>query len=192
MKKTIVAICLTFVLALVGCQGSAANGVADSYVTPQGDFMATLDTFNVTSSSLNNGAWIKSVSNGGGNISPELSWTAVEGAGTYALYMIDVSVNNWIHMKYMVDSNSVEAGAIPAKANDVGFVGPYPAPGSTHTYVVYVIALKDSDVSRFSGILDSTNTKGINDIMKVLDETASGETGNVLAYGEIAGTYTAK
>lgn len=190
MNKKIIAVCAALVLGLVGCSGSTGNGVAASYATPQGDFMATVDTINVSSTSLNNGKWLKTVTDEGDNLSPALSWDAVEGATTYALYMIDITAGNWIHLKYMVEDTSLELGAIPAKANDVGYIGPYPGPGMEHTYVVYVVALKDKDVSRFTGILDSSNSKGINDIMKILDETASGETGNVIAYGEIAGTYT--
>jgi phosphatidylethanolamine-binding protein (PEBP) family uncharacterized protein len=68
------------------------------------------------------------------------------------------------------------------------YVGPYPPTDSTHTYDVYVIALR-APVERVKGSLDAQNPN-FDQFITGLDEDAEGNTGNIIAYGRISGTFT--
>lgn len=144
------------------------------------------DTFALTSENLVDGVWDMKVVNtdGGENLSPQLSWEPVEGATCYAVYMLDLDAYNWMHMKYTTTNNYLELG------EDGLYIGPCP-PSDTHQYVLYVVALKEG-VEKLPGRMASGGVDDIYSYMQQIDVTMSGETGNVISYGELSGTYTKK
>ena len=116
----------------------------------------------------------------GSNRSPQLSWEPVDGAGCYAIFMVDTTAGNWLHWKSVSESETeLPAGWAPEKE----YKGPYP-PSGTHSYEVYVFALKQAP-ERIKGAFDASNEK-MYDFMKELD----GDGGNIISYGHIDGTYT--
>lgn len=163
---------------------------AESEITaPALEFsLESIPTIEVTSSKLNDGVWDDVISNTshGENQSPDLSWDAVDGAGIYVLYMVDTTAVNWMHMKATVTTNSVEAGSLGSQE----YIGPYPPPDSgDHNYVVYVFALRSAP-ERVKGVFDTSNSN-FNDFIASLDLNDAGESGNMLSYGKIEGTYSA-
>jgi phosphatidylethanolamine-binding protein (PEBP) family uncharacterized protein len=68
------------------------------------------------------------------------------------------------------------------------YVGPNPGAGVTHIYEVYVVALKEP-VERLKGSVRAPNPK-FKDFIQGLDTDSEGNTGNILAYGKISGTFT--
>ena len=147
------------------------------------DMAAGLKEIRITSESLRDGVWNNVITNtkNGSNASPELSWDEVDGAGEYAVYMFDPSADNWMHWRaHGITTTHLNEG------DDVGeYIGPYP-PSGTHTYIVYVFALKTAADS-YPGSFDSEN-KGIEDIIAGLDR-AGGKSGNIIARGSLSGTY---
>lgn len=143
--------------------------------------------FTVTSENLNDGKWddVISYTNKGENLSPQLSWEPVEGATTYVIYMVDTSMQYWIHWKLegVTDTN------LPlGYAKETEYIGPYPPSGGKHTYEVYVIALKNS-VERVKGGLNSQNQK-FTYFIDALDIDTEGNTGNIAGAAHIVGTFT--
>lgn len=180
MSKKLVAMLLVCVCCFCGCGGSVEE------LDPE---------IAITSSSLVNGAWDVQITkvDGGENLSPQLTWDAVEDASCYAVYMLDLSASNWMHMKYLTEKTSLTLGEAPdyLKTEDyTGYKGPYPPSGS-HEYVVYVVALKEADVE-LPGKMDMSSMDDIKDVMAALDVTKEGKSRNVIAYGELSGTYTRK
>ena len=148
-----------------------------------------IPTFEVTSSTLNSCVWDSKISNTsyGENISPELTWSPVEGAASYAVFMID---SNWLHMDVFTTETSLVEGAVGKGDRGAQFVGPYPPKGTTHTYSVFVFALKD-EPGQIPFVFDG----GGNSIFKIfdaLDVDANGNEGNVLACGRLDGNFTMK
>ncbi len=144
---------------------------------------------NVTSDNLHDGIWDQIISNTdeGQNRSPQLTWTPVDDAACYVIYMTDTDAQNWLHWK----SNGVTETTLPEGwASTDDYIGPYPPSGGTHHYEVYVIALKEG-VERAKGGLDSVNPKFTANVQS-LDETDSGAGGNILAIGHLVGTYASK
>lgn len=151
------------------------------------DYLAGYETFEVTSNDLTDGAWANCISanDDGENVSPDLSWEPVEGAECYVVYMVDVNAWNWLHWK----SDMLTETELPeGYASSMEFVGPYPPNGSTHTYDVYVVALR-APVERVKGSMDSQNPN-FEQFINDLDEDIDGNTGNIIAYGRLSGTYT--
>ena len=144
------------------------------------------ETFEVTSEDLKDGVWADVISNDqGDNVSPQLSWESVEGAGLYVIYMVDPDGGNWIHWK----SDAVTETTLPQGwASSTEYVGPYPPSGSTHQYDIYVVALK-APVERMSGNFNNSNSNFFTFMMR-LDTDAEGNSGNIISYGKISGTYT--
>lgn len=180
MSKKLVAILLLCVCCFCGC-GKSVEELAPEIA--------------ITSSSLVNGAWDVQITkvDGGENLSPQLAWDAVEDASCYAVYMLDLNAANWMHMKYLTEKTSLTFGEVPdylMTEDYTGYKGPYPPSGS-HEYVVYVVALKEADVD-LPGKMDMNGTDDIKDMMSILDVTKEGKSGNVIAYGELSGTYTRK
>ena len=102
--------------------------------------------------------------------------------------MID---GNWLHMDVFTTETSLAEGAYKRRGGEgAEFVGPYPPRGSTHTYSVFVFALK-GEPGKCAFFFD-TGGNNINEIFKGLDTDKSGSTGNVLAYGRLDGNYTSK
>ena len=148
-----------------------------------------LPAINVSSSSLVNGIWDTKISNTGSgeNISPDLTWDAVDGATQYVVIMIDSA---WLHMDVFTTETFLAEGAIGRGSRGEQYVGPYPPTGTTHTYSVFVFALKGEP-----GKVPLAFDNGGNSIFKIfdgLDVDAAGDSGNVLAYGRLDGNFTMK
>ena len=151
-------------------------------------YLEGYDTFDVTSSDLENGVWNDIISNSklGENCSPELSWEAVEGAGEYAIYMVDRNSNGFLHWKA---DGIKEAGLPRGQARKlVEYNGPHLGHGYTHVFDVYVIALR-APAGKLGGCVNAVNPK-MNDFFLDLDTDAEGNTGNIIAYGKVSGQYT--
>jgi|GEM_PF-318449 len=144
-----------------------------------------LPSFTVTSNDVKDGHWDPKITNTkyGDNLSPDLTWDKVEGAKSYVLFMID---GDWLHMDVFTTDTSLGKGAIKRAGRGARYVGPYP-PWGTHTYSVFVFALKE-DMGKVSYSFDA----GGNDINKMyaeLDIDPNGNSGNVIAYGRLDGNY---
>lgn len=142
--------------------------------------------FSVSSDDLHNGVWDAVISNTseGSNYSPALSWTPVDNAESYVIYMVDTSANNWMHWK----SGNITKTELPSGwARSSEYIGPYP-PSGTHRYEIYIFALKNSP-SQLKGNFDDENSD-FSSIISSLDKDSAGESGNMFSYGHISGTYT--
>ena len=154
----------------------------------QASHMEELPSFTVTSENLHDGTWDDSISNtdAGENKSPQLSWEAVAGAKAYGILMIDPDGSNWLHWK----TPSVTQTALPLGFADAeSYVGPYPPEGQTHTYTIYVVAMK-APKTDVMGALDCPNDEDIPTLLRSFDIGGDGKPGNALAVGTLTGTYT--
>lgn len=170
--------------------GDVTEEVAEEAVTAEAGndiFQDTgLATFELSSEDLHDGVWDSIITNteNGSNVSPQLAWEPVPGAGCYVIYMVDTTVEDWIHWK----SNNVTETNLPKGwAPKEEYIGPYP-PGGTHDYEIYVFALKEP-VERAKGAFNNSNMKFKANALS-LDEVTEGAKGNIIAYGHITGTYT--
>ena len=154
---------------------------------------AGINQFSVTSENLQSGVWDDSIANTerGKDLSPQLSWEKIETAQAYVIYMIDPDGNNWIHLiSGTLTKEEVAQGEITSihkGTSDTGYIGPYP-PAGTHSYEVYVFALKKAKTS-YAGEVN-TVCGGIAEIAQVLNVDDAGKSGNIAAYGKLTGTYT--
>lgn len=122
----------------------------------------------VTSTSVSDGYWLTSVTGTnaiprGSNESPQLSFTAVENAACYVIYMIDTDSLNWMHWKAVVTKNELSLGE---SLENSEYVGPYPTSG-THTYTVYVFAL-ESKAESYPGRVNAFGSGSISAIERSL------------------------
>ncbi len=161
------------------------------------------DTFQVYSDDIINGVWNNDISNqaDGQNLSPELHWEPVKGANFYYIYMIDETADNWLHW----EMDGIQCTDIPKglcddeyktimKTDDYEvkgqYIGPYP-PYGTHTYTVYVFALKNEPFG-----VESTNfDRSGNDMAQIAKELNSSpytDYNNLIGYGKISASYTAR
>jgi len=147
----------------------------------------SLNHFRVNSQNLNpsTGVWDTIITNtkNGENHSPSLSWDPVDGANYYAVYMID---GTWLHMEFYTDKTEFSENEI-AETENAKYVGPYP-PSGTHTYDVYVVALKELPQSIKTYFDGSGNY--IDDFTHDLDVDMNANSGNIIAGGKLSGTYT--
>ena len=165
-------------------EGSSEETAAELTEAAEEFSIDNLSSFEVKSADLgDDGKWkddIGSLKKKGNNVSPQLSWEPVEGAGEYVIYMVDTSAYNWLHWKSVSKGTDLPTGWAPAEE----YKGPYPPAGSgDHNYEVYVFALKEPAESvevRF----DNMNQEFFETI-KSLDNGV----GNVISYGRITGTY---
>ncbi|MBQ9907065.1 MAG: phosphatidylethanolamine-binding protein [Oscillospiraceae bacterium] len=185
---------LLTLLSMTAC-GASSDAVQESAAEPAKTSAASEETaafhpaslpsIMLTSENLHDGVWDAEISNTnqGANRSPQLAWQPVEGASCYAIYMVDTTVNYWLHWKSLnITETSLAAGSIP----DTEYIGPYP-PSGTHDYEIRVFALKEpakEAQSRF----DNENS-GFEQMTAALDQTENGS-GNILAYGTLTGSYT--
>ena len=171
---------------------SAAESQSAEAAAPETDAEAefdpdTLASFAVTSDNLHDGVWDSVITNteNGQNRSPQLAWDPVPDAGCYAVYMVDTTVDYWLHWK----SGGITETTLPLGwAPETEYIGPYP-PGGTHTYEIFVFALK-KPLGRIKGAFNSSNPVFRQKTLPSLDITDDGESGNILACGHISGTYT--
>ncbi len=152
-------------------------------------FIDEYDHFTVTSEDIHDGVWddVISNTNAGSNKSPQLSWEPVEGAETYLIYMSDLGAWNLIHWK---SSDITETDLPEGWAPGSDYIGPYPPSGATHTYEIYVIALK-KPIERMKGGLGGQNPR-FEENFKAADTDIDGNTGNIVAVGVLSGTFTGK
>ena len=152
--------------------------------------MNELPRFEVTSDECRNGVWDDIITNTsqGKNMSPSLYWESVDGASQYAIVMIDEDAD-WLH--WIV--TGIKETNVPCGYNlgDVygEYVGPYP-PSGTHTYTIYVFAMKYDCMN-----IDCNFDGGHNDIDSILSDLNTSQYtdyNNVIAVGIISGTYTKK
>ena len=160
----------------------------EARIVDYADLLSGYDKFEVTSAELEDGVWSDTISNtdAGENVSPSLSWEPVEGASLYVIYMVDRDAGFWIHWK----SNDVTETELPLGWDTEGYVGPYPPEGSVHTYDIYVIALKAPLESLKGGLNNSS--PNFPDLIIGTDTDADGNSGNIIAYGQLSGTFTGK
>lgn len=150
------------------------------------ELVSKYSSFDVTSSSLTDGVWndIISYTVKGQNKSPELTWEPVEGASIYAIYMIDISMHYMIHWNsYGITETSLPEGW----ASGTEYIGPVPPKGGTHTYDVYVIALKNP-IERLKG--GNTQTLKVQEFIDSTDVDIDGNSGNIVAIGHLSGEFT--
>lgn len=162
----------------MGC-GKSSDEKEDS--TTKGE-----NVMEVTSTSIRgNGKWSSLItSRAGENKTPQLTWTEIDGAACYAVYMIDTSAQNWIHWKLKgTTKTTLEYGE---KLEESLYNGPYP-PSGTHTYVVTVYALAAAP-DEYKGVFDNPNPD-LSVIENALD-TANGKSGNIITKGSVSATYT--
>lgn len=141
----------------------------------------------VTSTDLVNGVWNTEITNTakGQNRTPQLSFEEIPGAEEYAVYMLDPDADNWLHWRaHGITETNLEGGQNIASSE---YKGPYP-PAGTHTYQVIVYAL-EGQADSYPGNFDAGGND-LTDIEAGLD-TADGSQGNIIAKGELKGTYTA-
>lgn len=143
-------------------------------------------TFELMSDDLHDGVWDSVITNteNGKNVSPQLNWEAVPEAESYVIYMTDTMAGDWMHW---ISNNVTETELPQGWAPEGEYVGPYP-PGGTHTYEIYVIALRQAP-EKAAGTLDSNNIRFMRDVLE-LDVLPDGSKGNIVAYGHLTGTYT--
>lgn len=178
-KKTKVIVSAVLVFLLFPICMFAHFAVAVKQYYPGTD---SFDTFEVTSDDIDNGIWDVKISHDRGeDISPQLSWEEVPGASCYAVYMIDPDGGNWLHMHTVTYGTELASGAVSTEE----YIGPYPPSGS-HTYVVYVFALKEEKPPVF--ILNN-QCDGAEELMSILNTFSNSDVGNIIAYGKVAAGY---
>ncbi|MBR3279129.1 MAG: hypothetical protein IKG01_09585 [Lachnospiraceae bacterium] len=146
-------------------------------------YMDSLPVFEVTTMSIEGGEWRQPSGLKEGNESPELTWAPYDGATRYAVIMIDTSTSNWLCWFTVVDKTHLDEGEY---TDPSVYAGPYPA--ETHTYELFVVALR-TDPQALSFVIDASGGD-IHSKLDFLNTAADGSTGNVLAYGTIKAPYT--
>lgn len=160
----------------------------EAFVLGDDGFLPEYETFELTSDDLNDGVWDEEIAATmtGENVSPELSWEPVDGAQSYVIYMVDTSAYFWIHWKI---DDVTETDLPQGWAEGATYAGPCPPPGSTHTYDIYVVALRN-DIDRARGTVRTQNPN-FAQFIRGLDTDVDGNTGNIISYGYLSGEYTA-
>lgn len=168
-------------------QKALSSGVTEAPENAIGKFLKEYETFEVTSSDLNDGVWADIISKTdiGENRSPQLSWSPVEGADSYVIYMVDSNTNGFLHWK----SGDVTSTDLPQGwASAVEYAGPHIGHGYTHVFDIYVIAVKSS-AGQLKGAVNSVNPN-LDEFIQMVDTGEDGTTGNIISYGKISGAYT--
>lgn len=155
----------------------------EPFILGDDGFLPEYETFELTSEDLVDGVWNAVISSE--NVSPELSWEPVEGADSYVIYMVDVTAYFFLHWK----ADAVTETDLPQGwATGATYIGPYPPSGVTHTYDIYVIALRN-DVDRVRGSVNTQN-QNFASFIRGLDTDIDGNSGNIISYGYLSGEYT--
>ena len=145
-----------------------------------------IPAFLLTSEDWHDGVWDAAIGKTSeGSLSPQLSWEPVPEAACYVIYMVDTNVMDFVHWM----SNHVTETQLPRGWAVKGeYIGPYPPPFETHTYDVYVLALREP-VDTIQGTFNAANVFFAKNVIH-LDSPAEGISGNLLGYGYLSGTYT--
>lgn len=146
-------------------------------------YMDSLPVFELTTASIENGEWRQPSGLKEGNESPELTWAPYEGAAKYAVIMIDTTTSNWLCWYVIVDKTHLDEGEY---TDPSVYAGPYPA--ETHTYELFVVALR-TDPKDLNFVIDASGGD-IHSKLDFLNTALDGSSGNVLAYGTIKAPYT--
>ena len=178
MKRQIAGLlCIIMIFALTACGGDEfANLTLDvpSIEVKSASIDATgrLDTATAANNKPNDPL--------GNNYSPQVSWSAVDGATCYAIVMFDESAN-WLHwIQTGITETLLEQGAYTQESD---YVGPYPPTGSgEHQYRIEVFALEQTPVMSVRK-LNQSNVYA--DLVSALDEA-----GGIIARGYVVGTYS--
>ena len=151
-----------------------------------GNLMSQFEEFELTSEDIEDGFWVDAISSSpaGDDVSPQLSWDPVDGAGQYIIYMVDISANYLIHWK----AEGVTETHLDRGWADSFYFGPYPRTGLTNTYDIYVIAIRNP-IDRLRGSWRLPN-ENFPLFLAYLDIDAEGNTGNIIAYGHISAQYS--
>lgn len=178
--------------AVQGTEPGVTTSAADQIQFPEETAEPTAEAeepaeLTLSSDDLNDGVWNSIIADEGSgqNLSPDLEWNGIPGAGEYALFMIDPDGNNWIHWyKTGITGTSLEQGA----SGSDEYIGPYP-PGGTHTYSIHLYALK----KHFDADGPCSFNGGGNDMDAIVRawDTADGQPGNIIGSAVLSGTYTA-
>lgn len=163
---------------------AATDAVTEAATESKELDLSKLSTFELSSEDLNDGVWDEDITNtlNGSNRSPQLSWEPVDGAGCYAIFMVDTTASNWIHWKSVTESETkLPAGWAPESE----YVGPYPPKGYTHDYEIFVLALKKQP-EKIKGAFDNSNPK----MLEYAKEIDGENEDNIISYGHLTGTYT--
>ena len=143
----------------------------------------------VTSEDLElNGSWNPRISQleGCENLSPQVSWEEVPGAGEYAVFMFCPNLSNAMYMRYLgAAETTLESGAV-SSLEDGEYRGPSNASG-VRRYVIYVYALRKSP-DEMPGDFRGLNPY-LSEVERELD-TAGGMRGNIIARGALSGTFS--
>ena len=178
--KMVVAGLLVGVLFPLSFVGYYMISVAQYYSLKYAD----IQSFNATSADLVDGVWDVSISHDkGSDKSPEVTWDAIDGASCYVVYMIDPDGNNWVHMKTVTTAPHLDAGALGSDE----YIGPYPPEGETHTYYLYIFALREE--KRPVGKLDTPLNKSIDEIVSMLNTKSDSDIGNIISSVRLEGVY---
>ena len=179
----------TIMLLTLGLSGCNNNQNTDAEVTLN-ENISEIVTIDVSSESLTEeGKWITTINStnakpAGSNLSPQLSWSEVDGAKLYAIYMIDTSAGNWLHWKaHNIQVTNLELGV---KIEDSDYVGPYP-PSGIHEYEIIVYALKAAP-DNYAGSFNSSNPN-YQTVEEKLDTTGDKQ-GNIIGKGSVIGTVS--
>ncbi|MBQ9066049.1 MAG: hypothetical protein IJ133_00775 [Clostridia bacterium] len=117
---------------------------------------------------------------GGKNQVPALRWNAVPGAACYAVYMFDISAGNWCHwICGGLTTTEIQQGAALSGCR---YKGPYP-PSGTHTYRIFVYALKEP-LPSYPGAFDAKNSS-----ISAVESKLAGDHHNILAKGSVDVKY---
>lgn len=157
-----------------------------SFIVTEENLVEKYDSFELKSENIKEGVWddVISDTSKGENKSPQLSWEPVEGAEVYAIYMVDVNMQHFIHW----NSNGITETELPLGwASESEYVGPWPPEGGEHVYDVYVIAMK-KPVERMKGGVNSS-TERMQKFIDDADTDAEGNTGNIIACGHLTATF---
>jgi Raf kinase inhibitor-like YbhB/YbcL family protein len=180
---------LIVAVVLTACGGGDAEPKETSTRTEATGQATTTETLSIASDAFREGEAIpERFTCEGDNLSPELSWSGLpEGTAALALVMDDPDApggtfTHWLLYDMSARTRSLAENTLTVGdaeigvngANRVGYTGPCPPPGQTHTYVFTIYALDDE-----TGLEPGATA---NEVHAAIE-------GHVLASGTLTGTF---